>query len=123
MLRCKDVECHPESPSLNAYGVLYDEDDQRQSEAALNPLSPMMDSYENIIGESTDPDSHSGYLDSFGNPVFEPSHSVPERSYSANYPPIGENYVDSIVDNPRTATFIPMNSAEPGTLAQFMRDM
>jgi hypothetical protein len=112
MQRRKEPKSNPLSPPLDAYDVLYDEDDQRRSEAALNPLSPQMDSYGNIIGESTDPDSHGGYLDSFGNTV---SYSEPERSYSANYPPIGENSVDSIVDSPRTATFIPMNSAEPET--------
>jgi hypothetical protein len=33
------VECRPESPPSPAYDVLYDEDDQRRSEAALTPLS------------------------------------------------------------------------------------
>jgi hypothetical protein len=68
------------------------------------------------ISASPEPEQPSSgrhhYLDSFGNPV---SFSNPVRSYSANYPPIGENSVDSVEDDPRTATFIPMNSAEPQT--------
>jgi hypothetical protein len=37
------------------------------------------------------------------------------RSYSENYPQHPENSVDSIQDDARTTTFIPMNSAEHTT--------
>ncbi len=74
-----------------------------------------MDSYDYIIGESTDPEPKFEYIDSYGNVISRPHSPEHEQSYSANYPPMGENFEDSIIDDARTATFYPVNSAEQQT--------
>jgi hypothetical protein len=81
------VDCNPESPPLDAYDVISDEEAHRRAIAALPPTLPPsqeMDEWGNIIGDTEDPDSRTTdqSLDSHGNPI----PLEPEQSYSANLP-------------------------------------
>jgi hypothetical protein len=96
-----EVERTPSPPPSPYY---YSENENTPSH--LLPSSSYLHSYGNRIEKFIDPQ-----------PERSRSYNEPEqsRSYSDNYPPHPENSVDSIIDDTRTATFIPVNSAEQTT--------